>query len=123
MERSKVLTHVLPFGLAFMLAVAIAPEVRADPPSINAIATNTQPLSDSDRRAVERYTTFWTDVLKRAAEAPEGVGVNVLVSPDVSDLGEGNVLYSTRVDLRRTAGPAPAAAPVSPPTPRPRRTR
>lgn len=73
MERYKVLTHVLPFGLAFMLAVAIAPEVRAAPPSINAIATNTQPLSDSDRRAVERYTTFWTDVLKRAAEAPEDV--------------------------------------------------
>lgn len=32
---------------------------------------------------------------------PEGVGVNALVSPEVSDLGGGNVLYSTRVELER----------------------
>ena len=43
------------------------------------------------------------DGLPRAADAPEGVGVNVLVPPDVSDLGDGNVLYSTRVDVRRAA--------------------
>lgn len=32
---------------------------------------------------------------------PEGVGVNALVSPVTSDLGGGNVLYSTRVELQR----------------------
>lgn len=48
------------------------------------------------------------DGLPRAADAPEGVGVNALVPPAVSDLGEGNVLYSTRVDVRRTGHtPAP----------------
>lgn len=34
-------------------------------------------------------------------DLPEGVGINALVSGEVSDLGEGNVLYSTRVDLAR----------------------
>jgi anaerobic selenocysteine-containing dehydrogenase len=84
---------------------------------MGALTLPARPCADLPRGLVR------VDGLPRAAEAPEGVGVNVLVSPDVSDLGEGNVLYSTRVDLRRTAGPAPAAAPVSPPTPRPRRTR
>ncbi len=32
---------------------------------------------------------------------PEGVGINALVSPETSDLGGGNVLYSTRVELER----------------------
>ncbi|MBI5435133.1 MAG: molybdopterin-dependent oxidoreductase [Planctomycetes bacterium] len=41
------------------------------------------------------------DGLPRAADVPEGVGINALVSPDVSDLGDGNVLYSTRVDVDR----------------------
>ena len=41
------------------------------------------------------------DGLPRASEIPEGVGINVLVSPAVSDLGESNTLYSTRVDVRR----------------------
>jgi anaerobic selenocysteine-containing dehydrogenase len=41
------------------------------------------------------------DGLPRAADAPEGVGVNALVPGDVSDLGDGNVLYSTRVDVGR----------------------
>lgn len=31
-------------------------------------------------------------------EVPEGVGINALVPPALSDLGDGNVLYSTRVD-------------------------
>ncbi|MCK6446636.1 MAG: molybdopterin-dependent oxidoreductase [Planctomycetes bacterium] len=39
------------------------------------------------------------DGLPRAADVPEKVGINALVAPDVSDLGDGNVLYSTRVDL------------------------
>ena len=30
---------------------------------------------------------------------PEAVGINALVSPETSDLGGGNVLYSTRVEL------------------------
>ena len=32
-------------------------------------------------------------------DVPEGVGINALVNPALSDLGDGNVLYSTRVDL------------------------
>ena len=40
------------------------------------------------------------DGLPRAADVREGVGVNVLVSGDVSDLGGGNVQYSTMVDAR-----------------------
>jgi anaerobic selenocysteine-containing dehydrogenase len=43
------------------------------------------------------------DGLPRAADVPEGVGVNALVAGDVSDLGGGNVLYSTRCDVH----PAP----------------
>lgn len=39
------------------------------------------------------------DGLPRAADVPERVGINALVAGDVSDLGDGNVLYSTRVDL------------------------
>ena len=37
------------------------------------------------------------DGFVRAADVPEGHGVNALVSPATSDLGAGNVLYSTRV--------------------------
>lgn len=39
------------------------------------------------------------DGLPRGCDAPEGVGVNALVPGCVSDLGDGNVLYSTRVDV------------------------
>jgi anaerobic selenocysteine-containing dehydrogenase len=39
------------------------------------------------------------DGLPRAADVPEGVGINALVSSDLSDMGDGNVLYSTRVDV------------------------
>ncbi len=42
------------------------------------------------------------DGLPRSCDVPEGVGINALVSPELSDLGRGNVLYSTRVNLRRT---------------------
>lgn len=42
------------------------------------------------------------DGLPRAADVPERVGINALVAGDVSDLGDGNVLYSTRVDLVRS---------------------
>ncbi|MBL8861593.1 MAG: molybdopterin-dependent oxidoreductase [Planctomycetes bacterium] len=42
------------------------------------------------------------DGLPRAADVPEGHGINALVSGGVSDLGGGNVLYSTRCDV----GPA-----------------
>ena len=41
------------------------------------------------------------DGLPRAVDVPEGVGVNVLASGAVSDLGNGNVVYSARVDLVR----------------------
>ena len=53
------------------------------------------------------------DGMPRACDVPEGVGINALVSPEVSDLGEGNVLYSTRVDVRaaaRSEAVAPAVA-------------
>ena len=39
------------------------------------------------------------DGLPLETDAPEGVGVNVLAPPAVTDVGDGNVLYSTRVDL------------------------
>jgi hypothetical protein len=41
------------------------------------------------------------DGMPRASDIPEGVGINALVPPAVSDLGDGNVLYSARVDLAR----------------------
>lgn len=53
------------------------------------------------------------DGLPRAADAPEGVGVNALVPPDVSDLGDGNVLYSTRVDVHRGEGVPSTSDPSS----------
>jgi anaerobic selenocysteine-containing dehydrogenase len=45
------------------------------------------------------------DGVPRAADVPERIGINVLVSPELSDMGAGNVLYSTRVDVK---GRAPA---------------
>src|SRR5262249_16319300 len=53
------------------------------------------------------------DGVPRACDVPEGVGVNALVSPDLSDLGRGNVLYSTRVDL----APVPSREPQRPAAP------
>ena len=44
--------------------------------------------------------TLRVDGVPRGRDVPEGVGVNALVAPELSDLGRGNVLYSTRVDLR-----------------------
>jgi anaerobic selenocysteine-containing dehydrogenase len=41
------------------------------------------------------------DGLPRAKDLPEGVGLNALTSGATSDLGDGNVLYSARVDLSR----------------------
>ena len=42
------------------------------------------------------------DGLPRSEDTPERAGINCLVSPRVSDLGNGNVLYSTRVDVLPT---------------------
>ncbi|MFT7670244.1 MAG: anaerobic selenocysteine-containing dehydrogenase [Planctomycetota bacterium] len=39
------------------------------------------------------------DGFPRPEEVPEGVSINVLSAPDVSDLGGGTTYYSTRVDL------------------------
>ena len=39
------------------------------------------------------------DGLPRAADVPEGHGINALVAGDASDIGGGNVLYSTRCDV------------------------
>ncbi len=36
-------------------------------------------------------------------DVPEGVGINALANPALSDLGDGNVLYSTRVDVAISA--------------------
>lgn len=41
------------------------------------------------------------DGFPRPADVPEGTSINVLSSPDVSDLGNGTTYYSTRVDLER----------------------
>lgn len=63
----------------------------------NARASLTLPVElcpDTPRRAVR------VNGLPRRREIPEGVGVNALVSGATSDLGAGNVLYSTRVDVR-----------------------
>lgn len=43
------------------------------------------------------------DGLPRAADTPEHIGINALVSAEVSDLGNSNSLYSTRVGVRRAA--------------------
>jgi hypothetical protein len=40
-------------------------------------------------------------------DVPEGVGINALVSPALSDLGDGNVLYSARVDAHLAASSSP----------------
>lgn len=45
--------------------------------------------------------TLRIDGLPRAQDVPEKIGVNALVSAEVSDLGNSNTLYSTRVDVRR----------------------
>lgn len=37
--------------------------------------------------------------LPRAADVPEGVGIDALVAGDLADLGCGNVLYSARCDV------------------------
>jgi len=39
------------------------------------------------------------DGVPRAKDFPEGIGLNVLASGATSDLGDGNVLYSARVDV------------------------
>lgn len=49
------------------------------------------------------------DGIPRARDVPEGVGINALVPPTVSDHGDGNVLYSTRVDLVPSKVPATQA--------------
>jgi anaerobic selenocysteine-containing dehydrogenase len=41
------------------------------------------------------------DGLPQAKDTPERIGVNALVAGELSDLGDNNVLYSTRVDVRR----------------------
>ncbi|MBK7875484.1 MAG: molybdopterin-dependent oxidoreductase [Planctomycetes bacterium] len=67
----------------------------------NARASITLPVAlceDTPRHAVR------IDGLPLRSEIPEGVGVNALVSGAVSDLGNGSVLYSTRVDVRPYAG-------------------
>ncbi len=40
-------------------------------------------------------------------DVPEGVGINALANPALSDLGDGNVLYSTRVDVLVLANSSP----------------
>ncbi|MEL6715946.1 MAG: hypothetical protein AAFP86_19355, partial [Planctomycetota bacterium] len=63
-------------------------------------------LDEDARRKTVRVDGFVDESL-----VPEGIGVNALVSPDVSDLGGGNVLYSTRVELEPAsdAEPDPSA--------------
>ena len=39
--------------------------------------------------------------LPRSSDVPEGIGVNALASSELSDMGSGNVHYSTRVRLER----------------------
>jgi anaerobic selenocysteine-containing dehydrogenase len=43
------------------------------------------------------------DGLPRADDTPEKIGINALVAGELSDLGDSNVLYSTRVDVRRAS--------------------
>lgn len=39
------------------------------------------------------------DGLPRPGDCPEGLGINVLIGPELSDLGDGATFFSTRVDL------------------------
>jgi anaerobic selenocysteine-containing dehydrogenase len=43
------------------------------------------------------------DGLPMAQDTPERIGINALVAGELSDLGDSNVLYSTRVDVRRAS--------------------
>lgn len=52
-----------------------------------------EPCADMPRGSVR------IDGLPRGRDLPEGIGVNALVSPALSDLGDGNVQYSARVDV------------------------
>jgi anaerobic selenocysteine-containing dehydrogenase len=56
--------------------------------------TLTAALTDDVPPGVVRVDGF-----PRPALVPEGVSINVLSSPAVSDLGNGTTYYSTRVDL------------------------
>lgn len=62
----------------------------------NTFGSLTLPIAISD--AMPRGAVR-VDGLPSARDFPEGVGVNALVSPLPSDLGDGNVLYSARVDM------------------------
>ncbi|MCY3000922.1 MAG: molybdopterin-dependent oxidoreductase [Planctomycetota bacterium] len=43
------------------------------------------------------------DGLPKSSDTPERLGINALVPGTVTDLGDGNSLYSTRIDIRRSS--------------------
>jgi anaerobic selenocysteine-containing dehydrogenase len=55
--------------------------------------------ADAPRKSV-RVDGFLNESL-----VPEGIGINALTSPEVSDLGGGNVLYSARVEIEAATKP------------------
>ncbi len=62
----------------------------------NSRASLTLPVQPSDDVPVGMVRV---DGLPRASDIPEKMGINALVAGDVSDLGGGNSLYSTRIAL------------------------
>ena len=85
-----------PIEFAKLLACAAISTLEAgdltdrEPVTVKAVADEALP------RKMVRVDGFVNEDL-----VPEGVGINALVSPETSDLGGGNVLYSTRVELER----------------------
>lgn len=63
----------------------------------NSFGSLTLPVATSD---VMPRGSVRVDGLPSASDIPEAIGVNALASPAASDLGDGNVLYSARIDVR-----------------------
>ena len=65
-----------------------------------------QKLTPDERDSVlaNYYNVFpllGRQAIERGFDLPKPFGINALVAPELSDLGAGNVLYSTRVELAR----------------------
>ena len=81
---------------AARLGVAAGQQLRLSNEQ-GALTAPVEPTADMPRGLLR------IDGLPRAQDVPEGIGVNALVPGAISDLGESNVLYSTRVDAARVS--------------------
>jgi anaerobic selenocysteine-containing dehydrogenase len=89
-KMGKPLCHVNPADLARLKAAAGARLVLS-----NAQGRITLPASADENVPPG---CIRVDGVLSGRDVPEGVGINALANPALSDLGDGNVLYSTRVD-------------------------